>query len=471
MGTSQARWVIAATVMGSGVAFLDGTIANVALPAIASDLHATLADLQWVLNAYLVTLTSLLLLGGSLGDRYGRRRMFLIGLASFTAASVACGASPNVELLIAARAVQGVGAALLVPGSLAIISAVFRPEDRARAVGAWSGLAGVASAVGPFLGGWLIDSVSWRLAFLINVPFAAAVVVASRHVPETRDVDSGEHLDFWGAITASVGLGLASYGLIEQRGPFTIAGLAVLVAFVVVEARSPAPMLPVSLFRSAQFSGANATTLAVYAALGGAFFLLVLELQLVLGYSALEAGSALLPVTLLMLTLSARAGALAQRIGPRLPMSIGPLIVAAGLLLWSRVDTGSSYVAVVLPGAVVFGLGLALTVAPLTATIMAGADEHHLGAASGVNNAVSRLAGLLAVAVLPALVGLHPGAGSAGELDTGADKAMLVCAALAVVGGVIAYATVRRAVAVATPTQASIHHPCNDACLCHDIAA
>ena len=465
MGTPAARWVLLATVLGSGVAFLDGTIVNVALPAIAKDLHASLADLQWVLDAYLVTLTALVLLGGSLGDRFGRRRVFLFGLYGFTAGSVLCGIAPNVTMLIGARALQGVGAALLVPGSLAIISAVFDPEDRARAVGAWSGLAGVATAVGPFAGGWLIDAVSWRLAFFVNVPFAVAVVVAARHVPETQS-DETEHLDLQGAAAASVGLAMATYGLIESSTPAVVLGCLALVGFIVIEARSRTPMMPLSVFRNRQFSGANATTLAVYAALSGAFFLLVVELQVVLGYSALEAGSALLPVTFLMLTLSARAGALAQRIGPRLPMAVGPLGVAAGLLMWTRVDAGSTYLGAVLPGAIVFGLGLSLTVAPLTATIMAAADEKHLGVASGINNAIARLAGLLAVALLPTLVGLDT-AGAPGPLDTGVDKAMVVAAVLSIIGGAIAFATVRTVVKVDTPTQVLVH-PCGPPCLAEE---
>ena len=463
MGTPAARWVLLATVLGSGVAFLDGTIVNVALPVIAEDLDASLSDLQWVLDSYLVTLTALVLLGGSLGDRYGRRRMFLAGLAGFTAASVLCGLAPNVEVLILARFVQGVGAALLVPGSLAILSAVFDPEDRAKAVGAWSGLGGVATAIGPFLGGWLIDSVSWRLAFFVNVPLAVLVAIASRHVPETQS-GAAEHLDLPGALTASIGLALATYGLIEDTAIATVGGLAVLAAFIVIEARSRRAMLPLALFRSRQFSGANAMTLAVYAALSGAFFLLVIELQVVLGYSALEAGSALVPVTLLMLLLSARAGALAQRIGPRLPMSLGPLGVAAGLVLWTRVDAGTSYVSGVLPGAIVFGLGLSLTVAPLTATIMAAADDEHLGAASGVNNAIARLAGLLAVALLPAIVGLDT-AGTAAELDRGVDDALLVSAGLAGLGGIIALLTVSTVAKVAPHAQPSLAHPCGDPCL------
>lgn len=461
MGTREARWVLLATVLGSGVAFLDGTIVNVAVPSIAEDLDASLADLQWVLDSYLVTLSALVLLGGSLGDRFGRRRVFLFGLLGFTVASGLCGVAPNVEILIGARALQGVGAALLVPGSLSILAAVFDPEDRAKAVGAWSGLGGVAAAIGPFLGGWLIDSVSWRLAFFVNLPFAAVVAIAARHVPETRS-PTEEHLDLQGALAASAGLALLTFGLIESSTPGFVAGAALLAGFLLVELRSAHPMMPLGIFRNRQFSGANATTLAVYAALSGAFFLLTVELQTALGYSALEAGSALLPVTLLMLALSARVGELAQRIGPRLPMAIGPLGVAAGLLLWTRVDAGSSYVGAVLPGAIVFGLGLSLTVAPLTATIMAAADEEHLGVASGVNNAVARVAGLLAVALLPTLVGLDTaGAGSA--LDAGVDDAMVVSAALAVLGGVIALLTVRTVTKVDVATQPALH-PCGEPC-------
>jgi EmrB/QacA subfamily drug resistance transporter len=471
MGTAGARWVLLATVLGSGVAFLDGSIVNVALPVIAADLGASLTDLQWVLDAYLVTLSALVLLGGSLGDRFGRRRVFVFGLYGFSAASALCGLSPNVEMLIAARAVQGVGAALLVPGSLAIIAAVFDPDDRARAVGAWSGLGGIAAALGPFVGGWLIDSVSWRLAFFINLPLAVVVAVAARHVPETRSEGAGR-LDLAGACLASVGLAVATYGLIERQSVATVLGVGTLAAFLLVEARSSTPMLPLSLFASRQFSGANGATFAVYAALGGAFFLLVLELQVVLGYSALEAGSALLPVTLLMLSLSSRAGALAQRIGPRLPMTIGPMGVAGGLLVWSRVDAGSTYLGVVFPGAIVFGLGLSLTVAPLTATIMASADPAHLGTASGVNNAVARLAGLLAVAVLPVAVGLDT-AGAPALLDQGVDRAMLVAAGLAVVGGAVALLTVRTvAPVVASPTQPGVGgDPCGHPCLADEPAA
>jgi EmrB/QacA subfamily drug resistance transporter len=470
MGTPAARWVLLATVLGSGVAFLDGTVVNVALPSIAADLDASTDDLQWVVNAYLVTLSAFVLLGGSLGDRYGRRRVFLLGLAGFTTASLLCGLAPNVGILIGARSVQGVGAALLVPGSLAIISAAFHPDDRAAAVGTWSGLGGVAAAVGPFVGGYLIDSVSWRLVFFINLPLALGVLIASRHVPESRAAGA-PRLDLTGAVTASSGLALSTYALIEGRPAVGVAGVAVLAVFVVVEARASAPMLPLGLFRDRQFSGANLTTLAVYAALGGAFFLLVLQLQLALGYSALEAGSALLPVTLLMVGLSSRAGAWAQRIGPRTPMTIGPIGVAAGLLLWTRVEVGATYVEAVLPGAVVFGLGLACTVAPLTATIMASADGEHLGAASGVNNAIARLAGLLAVAILPIVVALDVSA-SPDAIDTAVNQAMVITAGLAVLGGLVAFAAVRTGADVATPTQPTVAgQPCGDPCLEHLRAA
>ena len=469
-GSTTGRWVLAATVLGSGLAFLDGTVVNVALPAIAEDLDTELSGLQWTLDAYLVTLSALLLLGGSLGDLYGRRRMFVLGLIAFTLASVLCGAAPTIELLIGARALQGAGAALLVPGSLAIISASFHPDDRGRAVGAWSGLAGISTAIGPFLGGWLIDALSWRLIFLINVPLAAvAVVVATGHVPETRDLGSTQRPDLPGAVAVSLGLGGLAYALIEGTSAMTAAtwaaaalGIACLAVFVAVEARRRHPMLPLEVFRSRQFAGANLTTLAVYTGLGGATFLLVLQLQLVLGYSALEAGAALLPVTLLMLALSSRAGNLAQRVGPRLPMTLGPLLVGVGLVLFARVGPGSTYATSVLPGTVVFGLGLALTVAPLTATVLAAVHEHHLGVASGFNNAVARVAGLLAVALLPALVGLETGSPVA--FSAGFADALHIAAGICLVGAGVAWATIRTTKAVPGTVQADVQHPCHDPC-------
>lgn len=477
-GTPAARWVVAATVLGSGVAFLDGTVVNVAMPAIGEDLDAGITGLQWVLDSYLVTLSSLLLLGGSLGDLYGRRRVYQLGLAGFALTSLGCALAPNIGALIAARAVQGVAAAMLVPGSLAILSAVFLPDDRARAVGAWSGLGGVATAIGPFAGGWLIDSASWRWIFVINLPIAAAAyAMTAKHVPETRD-RPGEHMepDFPGAIAVSLGLAGACYALIE--GPVHVnaavvaagvIGVGGIVAFVLIEQRSKQPMLPLDIFKSAQFTGANLTTFAVYSGLGAAFFLLTLQLQLVLGYSALEAGASLLPVTLCMLLLSARAGALAQRIGPRLPMTVGPLVVALGLLLFTRVDPGQSYFSAVLPAALVFGLGLATTVAPLTSAVLAAVDDHHLGVGSGVNNAVSRVAGLLAVAVLPAVAGLDTG--SAEGVSDGFATAMVVAAVLCAAGGAVAFLTVRTGRLHAPVTQASVLQPCHAPCVASDRAA
>jgi EmrB/QacA subfamily drug resistance transporter len=463
-GTGGARRVLAAAVLGSAMAFLDGTIVNVAVPAIGADLDAGLAQLQWVLDAYLVTLTALLLLGGSLGDRYGRRRVFTIGVVWFAAASVLCGAATDVTMLIAARALQGVGGALLVPGSLALLSATVHPDDRPRAVGAWSGLTGVASAIGPFAGGWLVDAASWRWAFLVNAPLAVVVVVIARGVPDSVDEDAPRHLDVTGAAIVAAGLGLLTGGLIEEVVAASLAGAALLLAFVVVERRSPAPMLPPSLFGSAQFTGTNLVTLAVYAGLGVAMFLVVVDLQLALGYSALEAGVSLLPITVLMLLLSARAGRLAQRTGPRLPLTAGPLLVAAGMLLLAGVGPGDRYVTSVLPGALVFGLGLSVTVAPLTAAVLAAVDEHHLGVASATNNAVARLAGLLAVAVVPSAAGVVLD-GPAGETIAGYRTAMVVAAVLAAAGSVAALATVRRLAPTAPTTQASVLQPCHDPCV------
>ena len=473
-GTSAGWWVIAATVLGSGIAFLDGTVVNVALPTIGRDLDAGLSSLQWTVDGYLLTLGALLLLGGSLGDIYGRRRMFVTGLVAFTVASVACGLAPSMEALVVARAAQGVGGALLVPGSLALLSATFAPEDRGSAVGAWSGLAGVSSAIGPFLGGWLVDAVSWRLVFLINLPLAAvAVAVAVRHVPESRDPEAAHRPDVAGAVTATVGLGAVVFALIQwsEHGPSTVVvvtgllGVAALAAFPRLERSQPQPLVPLGIFRSRQFTGANATTLTVYAAFGGALFLLVLELQQVLGYSALAAGSALLPITLLMLVLSARAARLGQRIGPRLPMTVGPVLIAAGLALLSRLRPGDTYVSGVLPGVVVLGLGLALTVAPLTAAVMAAVDERHVGAGSGINNAVARVGTLLSVALLPLVAGMGGLAPDDPAYRDGVSRALLVSAGLCLVGAAVAFATVRRAAPVTPVTQPSVSHACNDPCV------
>lgn len=451
-GTPTGRWVLGATVLGSGIAFLDGTVVSVALPAIDADMDAGISGLQWTMDAYLLTLSAFLLLGGSLGDLYGRRKMFTYGLAGFALASMLCGIAPTTETLVTARALQGIAAALLVPGSLAIISTSFTPEDAGKAIGAWSGLSGVTTAIGPFVGGYLVDSVSWRWIFVINIPLAfVAIRIATRHVPET--VTGGARPDALGAVTAAVALAGITFALIEGPGRgwsdtgilvAIAAGVLALALFVRTELTHRDPMLPFSIFRSRQFSGANAATLLVYGALGGAMFFLVIELQSELGYSALEAGAALLPVTILLLLLSSRAGALASRIGPRLPMTAGPIAAAAGLALMTRVAPGASYVNDVLPGVVVFGLGLSFTVAPLTTAVLAAIPNKHAGVGSGVNNAVARAAGLLAVALLPLVAGV----GGAGELDAvdftdGFRKALWVSAALCAAGGAIAWVTIR----------------------------
>ena len=455
------HWVLAVAVLGSGMAFLDGTVVNVALPDIGRDLGASTSDLQWVLNGYLLTLASLILLGGSLGDRLGRRRVFVVGVGVFTAASLLCAIAPNAEMLIFARLVQGVGGALLTPGSLAMLEATFRPGDRARAIGAWSGLGGVAAATGPLLGGYLVDAVSWRAIFLINLPLGIFVMVmAGRHVPETRDPMAHGRLDIPGAALVGLGLAGTTWALIEGPGrgmdPLilfaAIGGVAALVAFLLVERRSANPMMPLDIFKSRQFSAANLVTFVVYAALGGVFFLLVAFLQISLGYSAIEAGAATLPMTVLMLLFSARSGALAQRIGPRIPLTLGPLVIAVGLLLMTQIDPGDSYVTGVLPAVIVFGIGLTLVVAPVTATVLAAADSRHSGIASGINNAVARVAGLLAVAVLPLIAGLtgdkfyDPAA-----MTDGFRMAMVVCAALAALGGILAWLTIETDVLVAEP--------------------
>jgi EmrB/QacA subfamily drug resistance transporter len=451
-GSGPGRWLIAVTVAGSGMAFLDSTVVNVALPKIGEDLHASTSALQWILNGYLLTLASLILLGGSLGDRLGRRRVFQAGIALFTLASLLCAVAPTVELLIFARLIQGIGGALLTPGSLAILEASFRPADRARAIGAWSGLGGVATAFGPLLGGWLIAAISWRAIFLINLPIGVFVAMAaSRHVPESRDPTATGRLDGMGAALAAIGLGGTTYALIEapERGASAaviataVIGVAALVGFFARERRSANPMLPLHIFSSRQFSAANAVTFVVYAALGVVFFLLVSFLQISMGYSPIAAGSASLPVTVLMLFGSARAGALAQRIGPRIPLTFGPLIIAAGLLLMLRIDPGDSYVGTVLPAVIVFGLGLTLVVAPVTATVMAAVDSAQSGVASGVNNAVARVAGLLAVAVVPVAVGLTGDKFyDPSHMTSGFHKGMVLCAALALIGAIVAWTTI-----------------------------
>jgi EmrB/QacA subfamily drug resistance transporter len=452
--SARGRWVIAATVLGSSIAMLDGTVVGIALPAIGRNFGAAMAALQWVVNGYTLTLAALMLLGGALGDRYGRRRIFTIGVVWFGAASVLCSAAWTIETLIAARALQGIGGALLMPGSLAILQASFHEDDRSRAIGAWSGLGGVAGALGPFVGGYLIAALSWRLIFLINLPLIAAVVVLSRrYVPESRDASATGRVDLVGAALVTLGLAGVTYGLttapVDGLGSPGVAGAlaggaALLAGFVVVERRVRAPMLLLSVFRSAQFTAANAATFLIYGALGGALFLVPMALQQVAGYSPLASGAALLPSTGLMFALSARSGALASRIGPRVQMSVGPLVVGAGLALFARLTSDGSYAGQVLPAVLVMGGGLAITVAPLTTTVLAAVPAEHAGLASAINNDVARAAGLLTVAVLPSAAGvtgtayLDPGA-----LRAGFHLAMLVAAAGCAVAGAVSAVAIR----------------------------
>ncbi len=443
------RWVIAATVLGSGMAAIDATVIGIALPTIGRDFHASVGTLQWVVTGYTLTLASLLLLGGSLGDRYGRRRVFMVGIAWFTVTSAACAVSSGPVQLVVTRMLQGVGGALLTPGSLAILEASFAPEDRSEAIGAWSGLGGVATAAGPLLGGYLIAAASWRWIFLINLPLGALVLVLSaRHVPETRDPSASGGVDVAGAALATAFLAALAYGLIEgpslgwSSAPVVVAlaaGVTGAVAFEVVERRSAAPMLPLGIFSNQQFAVTNAVTFVVYAGLGGVLFLLPATLQVVNDYSPLESGLALLPLTAIMLVFSARSGRIAAAIGPRLQMAVGPVLVGVGIALLARAPESPSYVTGVLPAVVVMGIGLATTVAPLTATALSSVPEQHAGLASAVNNDVARLGSLIAVAVLPALGGisglsyLHPH-----QLAHGFQRAVLIAGTWCAGAGVVA---------------------------------
>jgi EmrB/QacA subfamily drug resistance transporter len=452
LASATGRWVVAAAVLGSGMAMLDATVVNVALPTIGKDLQASFEELQWVVTGYTLTLASFILLGGALGDRFGRRRVFMIGTVWFAAASALCALAPSIEVLIAARALEGAGAALLTPGSLAMIQASFAEQERGKAIGAWSALGGAATAVGPLLGGYLVQGPGWRWAFLINIPLAAAVILISRrHVPESRDPNPPAHLDLAGGVLGAIGLGGVTYALIGAGGESSIAtfaalivGIAASAAFVVNEGRSPNAMVPPRLLQYRQFTGANLVTFVVYAALSGVFFLLVIDLQVVAGFSPVLAGTALLPVTAIMLTLSTPVGSLASRIGPRLPMSVGPLIAACGVLLLLRVGPNASYLADVLPGVTVFGLGLSLIVTPLTMTVLGAVPAQHAGVASGINNAVARTAGVLAVAVLPLIAGISgDDYQNPATFAAGFRIAMVACAALLVGGGLIAALVIR----------------------------
>jgi len=443
--STAGRAVVLAAVLGSGITTLDAFVVNVALRTIGGDLDASLVELQWVTNGYLLSLASLILIGGSLGDRLGRRKVFVFGVVWFALASLLCGLAVNPQMLIASRVLQGIGGALVTPGSLAIIQGSFGPRDRAVAIGAWSSLGAIAAAAGPFVGGLLIDYASWRWIFFINLPIAAvAIWVARRWVPESRDEEKEGVFDVPGAMLVSVALGLATYSLTAGGWVPGLLGLAAGAAFVAVEARWPWPMVPLGLFASRTFSASNAMTLLVYAALGAITFFAVLQLQTVSGYTPLAAGVATLPITIAILLLASRGGKLGARIGPRLPMAVGPMVVALGTLMLRGIGPDPSYVLDIAPGMVVVGLGLALLVAPLTSTVLAAAPEHRAGIASGINNAVARTGALLAVAALPFVVGLSgreyddPVA-----FDPSYEKAMLICAVLLALGGLVSWFTIR----------------------------
>lgn len=454
VSSKHGRAALTTTIVGSGMVFLDGTIVTVAARRIGSDFSAGFSSLQWVLNGYALALASLILLGGSFGDRFGRRRVYLIGIGWFATASLLCAVAPNVQLLIAARVLQGIGGALLTPGSLALIQSSFRGADTGRAVGIWSGMSGVTTAAGPLLGGYLVQHVSWRWAFGINVPLAVvAILLGLRYLPESRSDGEEGPMDVLGTVLITLGLGALTYGttIAGDTGwatrslTSTIGGLLILIIFFVVESRLTFPLLPPRLFTDRTFTGANIMTFFTYGSLGVVIFLLVLQLQVAAGYGPLAAGLATMPTTLLLLVLSPRAGALAARIGPRLPMTVGPLLAAAGIALTTRIDSSHhNYLLDVLPGIAVFGLGMSTLVAPLTAAVMASAPPSEVGLASGVNNAVARSAALLTVAVLPPLVGLTGDRYRIAQVVTHSYRSVVaICCVLLALGAAVVAFTVR----------------------------
>ncbi|WP_380164453.1 MFS transporter [Jannaschia sp. R86511] len=471
-GTARGRGLLAAVVLGGAIAFLDSTVVNVALPSIGADLDASFAQLQWVVTGYTLTLAAFILIGGSLGDRVGRRRVYVWGIAGFAVTSLLCALAPTADVLVAARLLQGVAGALLTPGSLAVIQASFRPADRGRAIGTWAGIGAIAPALGPPLGGFLAE-IDWRLVFLINLPVAAlALVLTARYVPESKDPDAARGLDWPGAVLGVLALGALTVALVGGgggEGGDVLAGLVPAAAVLAVvtgagfvwwQRRASDPMVPPSLWANRTFTIANLLTLAVYAALSGLFFFLVLQLQTSLGYRPVVAGLAALPASVLLLLFSSRAGDLATRTGPRFLLLTGPLVAAAGVALLAFVSPGDSYLLHVLPGVLLFGAGLSLLVAPLTTTVLAAAPDRLTGTASGVNNAVSRAGGLLAVAALPTLAGL--GAQDYADpvaLTEGYRLSMLVCAGLLVAGGLSALALPRRLADCAPPAERTSAEP------------
>lgn len=484
LSSATGRWTIAASVVGSGAVFLESTIVTVALPAIGREFAVGLGGLQWILDGYLLTLGALMLLGGSLGDTLDRRRVFAGGAIAFAIFSGLCAVAPSFSLFVVLRLLQGAAGALLVPNSLAMLEASFAGEERGTAIGRWAGWSAISTAAGPLLGGWVVDALSWRWLFALITPISlAAAWIVLRRVPfvehaaanpgvapHTRSNAAWRRIDWLGAVLATAGLGAIVWALIEgpERGmddPATLAttlgGLALLVLFVGVEKRSSHPLLPLEIFRSRQFTGANIVTLFVYAALGALFFLLILQLQNVLGYSALEAGAAILPVNVLMLAFSARAGRLSARVGPRLPMAGGAIVAGIGMLLMARVQPGASYAEAVLPALAVFGLGLSALVAPLTAAVLGAVEATDAGVASAVNNAVARLAGLLAVAVLPLAAGIASSKRISDEqFAAGFARAMWISAALCFVGAVVALFTVKRGQPTVVAPHPSPSHAC-----------
>jgi EmrB/QacA subfamily drug resistance transporter len=451
--TGPGRWTLAAAILGSGAVFLEGSVATVALPAMGRQFALGFDGLQWVMNAYLLPLSALILLGGSLGDRYSRARLFAIGLIGFGAASALCALAMSTAWLLAARLLQGTFGALVVPNSLALLDELFAAEDRGAAIGQWAGWSSVSAALGPLLGGWLVDAVSWRWVFAIVVPFAiAAALIALRRVPDARRGGGTSHtVDYPGAALASLGLGGMTAALVsapkEGLSPMVIAtgtgGVLALLGFLLYEHRARHPLLPTHLFASRQFSGTNLVTLLVYTALGTFFFLFILMLQNGLGLNALEAGASLLPLNALMLGLSPRAGRLAARLGARIPMTVGALVAALGFVLLSRIGPESRYLSGILPGVVVFGLGLATLVAPLTSAVLGAVPDGDAGVASAVNNAAARLAGLLGTALVPLVAGLGGVGQAAGaRFAAGYSRAMLLSAGLCVAGSVLTWLTV-----------------------------